>query len=151
MLYVRKMEGGVADWHHMGGHIGGPVAQTPSAAALCAWPSGQGVGLASTYPGSDPRSGHFYYIRLILFLFCFSLLGFCVLGWVPLCLFYWSLGGSMAGLGCAWIAYRHWAVGRVALCPGAFRCTIFAGCWVGEIVFFVFRWVALCPAVSHCA
>jgi len=46
-----------------------------------------------------------------------------------------SLGGSVAGLGCAWMAYRLWAAGRVALCPGAFLCAIFAGCWVGEIGF----------------
>ena len=59
------MEDGVVDWHHVSGHVWCPIAYILCAAALCAWASGQGAGLASIWPGFDPRSGHFYYLELI--------------------------------------------------------------------------------------
>ena len=78
-------------------------------------------------PGSNPgpailissNSPHFYFACLYRGYPCSD--GFrcaCPIGrWVR-----GSLGGSVVGLGCAWMAYRLWVAGGVALCPSAFRC-----------------------------
>ena len=135
---------------------GSPLGAPPAPRSRAHGPVDKAPDLHPHDPGSNPgpaifissNSSRFYFACLYRGYACSD--GFrcaCPIGrWVG-----GSLGGSVVGLGCAWMAYRLWVAGGVALCPGAFRCAIFVGCWVGEICLFVFQWVALCPAVSHCA
>ena len=106
-------------------------------------------------PGSNPgpaifissNSSHFYFACLYRGYACSG--GFrcaCPIGrWVG-----GSLGGSVVGLGCAWMAYRLWVAGGAALCPGAFRCAYALVVWWVKLVFSCFsgsRCVQLSPTV----